>query len=110
RYQTFEDGTNNWETATYPRLTTVANDNNWRYSTYWAKNISYVRLKNIELGYNFPKQMLEKVKIYGLRVYAKAMNAAVFSNLDYFDPEDTASGISSYPFLKTFNFGVQVKF
>jgi len=54
--------------------------------------------------------MLEKVNIYGLRIYAKAMNAAVLTGLDYFDPEDVASGISSYPFLKTFNFGVQVKF
>ena len=110
RYQTFEDGSNNWETATYPRLTTVANDNNWRCSTYWMKDASYIRLKNVELGYNFPKRMLEKVNIYGLRIYAKAMNAAVLTGLDYFDPEDVASGISSYPFLKTFNFGVQVKF
>lgn len=110
RYVTNTDGTNNWETATYPRLTTVDNDNNWRCSTYWIRDASYIRLKNIELGYNFPKHILEKVKIYGLRVYAKAMNVAVLTGMDYFDPEDTAAGVSSYPFLRTFNFGVQVKF
>ena len=110
RYQTFADGSTNWETATYPRLTTLDNDNNWRCSTYWMKDASYIRVKNIELGYNFPKHLMEKINIYGLRIYAKAMNVGVLTGIDYFDPEDTASGISSYPFLKTFNFGVQVKF
>ena len=110
RYQTFEDGTNNWETATYPRLTTLNSENNWRCSTYWMKDASYLRLKNVELGYNFPRRMLEKVNIYGLRIYAKAQNVGVLTGLDYFDPEDTGAGVSSYPFLRTFNFGVQVKF
>ena len=110
RYQTFEDGTNNWETATYPRLTTLNSENNWRCSTYWMKDASYLRLKNVELGYNFPRRMLVKVNIYGLRIYAKAQNLGVLTGLDYFDPEDTGAGVSSYPFLRTFNFGVQVKF
>ena len=110
RYQTFEDGSNNWETATYPRLTAQSNDNNWRCSTYWLQDASYLRLKNIELGYNFPKRVLERVNIYGLRVYAKAMNVGVLTGIKQFDPEDTAAGVSSYPFVRTFNFGVQIKF
>ncbi len=110
RYVTNADGTNNWETATYPRLTTLDNDNNWRCSTYWIQDCSYLRVKNVEIGYNFPKQMLERAKIYGLRIYAKGQNLGVLTGVENFDPEDTAAGISSYPFLRTFNFGVQIKF
>ncbi len=99
-----------WETATYPRLTTVANDNNWRVSTYWLKDATYIRLKNFELGYNFSERIARKIGMYGLRLYFNAYNLFTIDNMDGMDPEDTNAGINSYPQVQIFNFGLNLKF
>lgn len=99
-----------WETATYPRLTTVANDNNWRLSTYWLKNASFLRLKNVEIGYNVPKRIMNKVGIDGLRIYLNGYNMFSIDNIKDFDPEDPSSGVSKYPQIKIFNLGLNFKF
>ena len=110
RYVTYADGTNNWETANYPRLTTVENNNNWRCSTFWMRDASYIRLKNLEIGYTIPKRLLSKANIYGLRLYLNAYNVFTISDIKSFDPEDTAAAISEYPMTRVFNFGVSLKF
>jgi TonB-linked SusC/RagA family outer membrane protein len=81
------------------------------------KKISYLRLKNITIGYNIPKKVLGT----SIRVYFDGSNLLTFSNLEYMDPEtilwqdksqysSSASGLYSYPSYKSYTLGVSVKF
>lgn len=99
-----------WATATYPRLTTVANSNNWRISSYWMKDVSYLRLKNLELGYTLPTKISKKIGMNGLRVYFNAYNVFSIDNMNGMDPEDHGDGIDRYPQVQIFNFGLNFKF
>jgi TonB-linked SusC/RagA family outer membrane protein len=96
-------------TATYPRLTTVANTNNYQNSTFWMKNGSFLRIRNIELGYTIPGEVLQKAHIEKLRIYISAVNPVTWSNLlsNYnIDPETN----SGYPGLKSYNAGISLVF
>lgn len=104
-----DQGIDTRASATYPRLTTRANDNNYRKSTFWMKNGSFLRIRNIELGYNFPSAVLNKLHLQKLRLYVSAVNPVTWSSLrsDYnIDPETT----SGYPALKSFNTGISLTF
>ena len=96
--------------ATYPRLTTQQNDNNYISSSFWIRKNDFLRLKNIELGYDFSEQQFVKdAKISKLRLYVNAMNPLTFSSLlkDYnMDPESRYG----YPALKSYNVGIQLTF
>ncbi len=99
------EGIDNRNTATYPRLTTMANNNNYRTSSFWLKDADYLRVKNVELGYDFNKQTLSKLKLQNLRVFVNAVNPITWSKLlsDYkIDPEFN----SGYPSIKSFNVGL----
>ncbi|CAL1517948.1 TonB-dependent receptor [Chitinophaga sp. MM2321] len=113
--------------ATYPRLTIGAADaNNFAYSDYWMFDTKYLRLKNLQVGYNLPKSLLDKAKIQGVRVYFTSQNLITimpkrFRELGV-DPEftqfDDKLGNASYnpiagrnyPNAATFAFGLDVKF
>ncbi|MGQ8335513.1 SusC/RagA family TonB-linked outer membrane protein [Sunxiuqinia sp. A32] len=98
-------------TATYPRLTTQSNDNNYRTSSFWIKSRDYLKVRNIELGYNFSEN--SKFKIQGvdnLRIYVNVVNPFTWSKLldDYnMDPENIYGG---YPSVKSVNAGVSLTF
>jgi len=80
-------------------------------SNYWMWNGNYIRLKNIELGYTFPKGIIGS-RIKQLRVYGNLYNFLTFSSQKYFDPEqaETILSFASYPQIKSFNAGVNLKF
>ena len=95
-------------TATFPRLTTNRNSNNYRASDFWVRNVSLLRLRNAELGYSFRANWLEKIKIEKFRVYVSALNLFTMSNLDLdVDPETLSYG---YPTLKTYSIGLTLNF
>lgn len=96
-------------TATYPRLTTVANTNNYQNSTFWIKNGSFLRVRNIELGYTLGAEVLKKAHFDKLRIYVNAVNPVTWSNLltNYnIDPETN----SGYAGLKSYNAGISLVF
>ncbi|WP_460541316.1 SusC/RagA family TonB-linked outer membrane protein [Echinicola sediminis] len=95
------------DTADYPRLSAGDFSNNYRNSTFWLRDVKYLRLKNIELGYTLPGQLTERIGVYKARIYANGYNLLTFDDLD-FDPENIQSGISSYPIMKTVSLGVRV--
>ncbi len=99
-----------WATADYPRLTTLANNNNWRISTFWLKDAAFLRVKNVELGYNLPMASARRLGMYGMRVYLNAYNLFTFDNFKVFDPEDPNAGISKYPMTRIVNIGFNLKF
>ena len=86
--------------------------NNAVVSSFYIQDASYLRLKNIELGYTLPKDISQKIKMDKLRLFVGGQNLLTFTGLEHFDPE-RANGNSSNrgaPLYKTITFGVNVKF
>jgi len=69
--------------ALFPRLTYGSNSNNNRNSTFWLRNSRYLRLKNVELGYNLDRKFIEKFRMESARIYFLANNLFVFSPFDW---------------------------
>lgn len=104
-----DQGIDTRATATYPRLTTAANNNNYRASSFWVKSRDFLRLRNVEIGYSFNSALIKKLSLRNLRLYINAANPITWSKLqkDYgLDPET----LSGYPGLKSFNIGLSVTF
>jgi len=96
----------------YPRLEDLSNSTtpNIVTSDFWTQDASYIRLKNIQLGYTFPKKMLQAAKISNLRVYVQAENPLCWNKYKPgWDPEINTSG-NYYPILATYTFGINFKF
>lgn len=101
-------------TATYPVLRTaaVANTNNYVLSTFWLKDGTYLRLKNLQIGYTFPKKWFKKTPINSVRIYANGYNLITFDNIQNVDPEmdpNTNNGMY-YPQQKIYNTGINITF
>ena len=89
------------------------NDTNLQTSDYWVRDASFLRVKNIQIGYTFPKAWMNKAKIEKLRIYVSGENLFTISGIaDMFDPEATAgNGFSNgktYPLSKTISFGLNI--
>ena len=104
-----DQGIDTRATATYPRLTTIGNNNNYRSSSFWMKSGDYLRIRNAELGYTFSSDLISKLKLSKLRIYVNAVNPVTWSTLmkNYHMAPETASG---YPALKSFNTGITATF
>ena len=97
--------------AEFPRLYYGNNANNAPMSSHWLRDGSYIRLKNIELGYNLKTSVLKKVSfISALRVFANIQNLFTLSEIKYFDPEIRDSAGKAYPQMKTFILGANISF
>ena len=106
-----------------PRLTS-ANKNNWYDSSFWMKSAAYLRLKNIQLGYDLPKSWMRKIGLKSAYVYVNAQNLFTATNFwDGYDPEvgydGDASGdfdlvklgsANNYPQVKLVTIGLDLKF
>ena len=96
----------------YPRLEIVTNSGtpNTVLSDFWTIDASYLRIKNLQVGYTLPKRILETSRIDNLRIYFSAENLYSFNNYRQgWDPEINTGG-NYYPILATFTLGVNVKF
>lgn len=93
--------------GTYPRFGN-GNYNGLTPSSFWITDASYIRLKNIELGYSFSRDLLQKIKIERLRIFLSAQNALTFTKIKNYDPEKYANDDRSYayPNAKTFSIGL----
>lgn len=111
------EGTSN----TQPRASWAAKSNNVRASTRFLEDGSYVRLKNIQLGYTVPNT--RKFRLQSVRLYVAATNLLTFTGYTGFDPEmtvstnsasqgDLANGIDwgTYPVAKNYTFGLNISF
>lgn len=79
-------------------------------NTYFLRNANYIRLKNLELGYNTPANFNSKFNIAGLRIYINGLNLLTFDSLKIFDPETTNQAGTYYPLSRTLNAGVSLTF
>src|SRR5690606_32301171 len=99
----------NMDNAMYPAATDDINPNNYRFSTIYQRDASYIRLRNAEIGYTFPTRISHRIGIEQLRLFINGMNLATWDKVKVIDPESN-DGVGSYPIQRSINFGIQVNF
>lgn len=96
--------------ATYPRFTANYSYNQ-RFSTFWLEDASYLRVKNVQLGYTMKNSLTEKLKIDKCRIYFSGDNLFTLTNFFYaYDPETPVSKGGYYPQVKTVVLGFNITF
>src|SRR5690606_22567951 len=81
----------------WPRLGNLAVENNAQRSTWWLRDMSFLRLKNIEIGYVFPRHLTEHIGVRSCRLFLRGSNVMTFSKFKLWDPElETTDGVK-YP-------------
>lgn len=95
--------------ASMPRVGSEANN---KYSSFWLEDASYLRLKNLEVGYTFRQPWLSKAAIQSIRVYFAGTNLWTITGLKNWDPEKSSGDTRSdvHPNSRTYSFGINVQF
>ena len=94
----------------WPRLSESTNPNNNYASTWWKKDMSFLRLKSIELGYTLPRSITKAIYSNNIRFFVSGNNLFYISKFKLWDPElDTADGLK-YPSMRSVMFGFQLNF
>ena len=96
--------------AEYPRFSVETPANNQIASTYWQKDMSFLRLKNAELGYTFPKKWTQKAGISTARIYLQGVNLLTFSRFKLWDPELESAYGNVYPLTRNVSLGLNLNF
>lgn len=109
-----EDNKDRWTpdhpNAKFPRLA-FGETNNEQVSTFYLKDASYLRLKNVQIGYTLPAKLSQKASIKRLRVFANGSNMASFDRFwDGYDVEAPVGGGNVYPQVKVYSFGLEASF
>ncbi len=94
----------------WPRLSEATNPHNNVASTWWKKNMSYLRLRSIELGYTLPKVALDKMHAKNFRVFVSGNNLVCFSSFKLWDPELDSNDGLRYPLMRSVLVGLQMSF
>lgn len=98
--------------AAYPRMPdsdgTLGRGNNYRASSFWLRDISYVRLKNLEVGYNFPKSWVNAIHFENIRLFVQGANLLTWSSFKLWDPEMGSNNGEAYPLSKSITAGFQI--
>lgn len=94
----------------WPRLSESTNPNNNYASTWWKKDMSFLRLKSIELGYTLPRSLTKAIYSNNIRFFVSGNNLFYISKFKLWDPElDTTDGLK-YPSMRSVMFGFQLNF
>lgn len=95
--------------AFYPRLAygNAANKNNAVASTWWIKDISFIRLKTLDIGYNLPNKWMKKIGIKNAKIYGQGFNLLYWSKFKLWDPELNTGNGAFYPNTRNFSLGIQ---
>lgn len=106
------DPQSEWIEGYYPALRNGNSGPNSKNSDFWLTNVRYLRVKNMELGYTFPKQLISKIKAEKLRLFVSGSNLLSFDNVGKFqiDPEIDARAAVVYPQQSTVLVGFNVTF
>ncbi|MGS2761011.1 SusC/RagA family TonB-linked outer membrane protein [Sinomicrobium sp. M5D2P9] len=96
--------------SVHPRITDRSDQYYSFDNTYWLRSTNYIRLKNVELGYNLPAEVGDKIGVSNLRIYLSGLNLATWSKIKVLDPESVNSIGHYYPQSRIVNMGVSVTF
>jgi len=91
-------------TATYPRLSSVNNLNNYQGSSFWERDGSFIKLRLLELGYSLPQSFVKNQKINSARIFVNGTNLFSIDHMDFTDPES----MYGYPVARTISLGARV--
>lgn len=98
----------------YPRLAwggaQAGNVNNFKASTWWLKQVDFIRLKQLTIAYQFPKKLMSKVYLTSGRVYLMGSNLFTWSPFSLWDPELNTNNGTSYPNVSTYSLGMSFNF
>ncbi len=97
-------------TAIYPRFSMASGDNNYRNSDLWIVDASYIRLKNVEVGYTITSPLFQQMGLSNIRIYVNGYNLFTWSDFSYFDPESRPGSSGLYPMTKLYNVGLKFNF
>jgi len=96
--------------AKYPRMYPGGATNNKFESTFWLQDASYLRLKNLQIGYTFPRKLFTRLKIETLKTYVSAYNLITIDKVYPYDPETGTSRGWHYPQQKSVSVGINLTF
>lgn len=94
-------------TATLPRLSLVENANNYRKNDIWLTSGDYLKLRKLEVYYNFSDQLMSKLNMKSAKLFVRGMNLFSIDKIDVMDPEET--GVT-YPTLSSYHIGINLGF
>ncbi|MDP4240281.1 MAG: TonB-dependent receptor [Bacteroidota bacterium] len=94
----------------WPRLSESPNQQNYRASTWWKKDMSFLRCKTIEMGYSLPKSMINKLHSNNIRLYISGNNLFCISKFKMWDPELASGDGLKYPPMRSVMFGLDLNF
>ncbi len=98
-------------TASRPRIGSTVSNGGVNRASFYYRNAAFLRLKNVEIGYTIPDNILfNKMKIKSLRFYIAGYNLLTFSGLKNVDPETSDESYQTYPQMRIFNTGVKLTF
>ena len=102
------------QNAFYPRLSygseTTSNINNFQKSTWWVRNMNFLRLKTLQISYNLPKPWVNKVHLKNAAVYVMGTNLFTLSRFKLWDPELNTDNGASYPNTTSYSVGINFTF
>ena len=102
------------QNAFYPRLSygseTTSNINNFQKSTWWVRNMNFLRLKTLQISYNRPKPWVNKVHLKNAAVYVMGTNLFTLSRFKLWDPELNTDNGASYPNTTSYSVGINFTF
>lgn len=102
------------QNAFYPRLSygseTTSNINNFQKSTWWVRNMNFLRLKTLQISYNLPKPWVNKVHLKNVAVYVMGTNLFTLSRFKLWDPELNTDNGASYPNTTSYSVGINFTF
>jgi hypothetical protein len=110
KYATEDRWTTNNPNGSRPRLSSTINDGSPTPSTYYFYDASFLRVKNLEIGYTLPSKLVSSAGIRNMRVYIGGYNLLTFSKLDFIDPEASSTEAQTYPQVRIINAGIKVTF
>lgn len=96
--------------AAYPRATFTNGDNNYAESNLWEKDAKYLRLKNMQIAYNFNLPFMKKLKLNTMQLALSGYNLLTFTPYIWGDPESRASNSPTYPLTKTYSLSLKLGF
>jgi TonB-linked outer membrane protein, SusC/RagA family len=96
----------------FPRLGwgSTATSNNTVASTWWVKDMSFIRLKTVDLGYNIPREPFKKIGLTSARIYFSGVNLLYWSKFKLWDPELNTNNGNTYPNTRNMSIGLQANF
>lgn len=102
------------ENVFYPRLgygsDQESNINNFQSSSWWQKDVSFLRLKTLQVNYTLPKEWYSRIGVNNVDLYVMGTNLFTWSKFKLWDPELNTNNGTSYPNMKSYSFGINFSF